>query len=735
MSFLNGILAFGAAAFVVPLIIHILNRSRFRSIQWGAMHLLDSIVRVNHRRFRIEQLILLLVRCAIPAVLAFCLARPLLTGWRDLAGDAPVSAVILLDTSYSMDASSGGGRHFDQAIQEAIAILENMSRGSEVSVIQTGGRPTPVFDQPVFDPPLMIERLREIQGGFGASQMPESLELAMATLANMSHVRRELIVISDFQSSDWPEKSDPFYKQINKAIEDAAIQPVASLIHIGEECFGNVSVDAIEISSGAVGVAQDVLVRVRIENHGTTEYEKARVALMLDGVEASVSQVDLEPQGTTQAVFTCQFDSPGSHVITVELAVDDPLATDNRLSAAINVWNQIDVLLVDGAPSAQPLQGETDFLSVALTPFTLGRFRLTDLVVTKSINPPLLKAEALKNVRVVVLANVEKLEPQQVTDLNQYVHGGGSLLLFAGDRLDVNWYNESLYADNAGLLPAPFLNTVGVDQADGLSGAGGVVSADGGESVAANAGRIVAQHFDHPALELFNDPANGDLSTAEIRRWYRFGDLPDGANVMARLSSGDPLLVEKEVGEGLVIQVATACDADWSDLPLRPVFVPLMQQLVASMASRVAPPQNIATGEPVISVFRGEVSDAPLSLTTPIGERLTVQLQNQEGRGVARFVDTQRPGVYTLTGPDAQPIHYVAQSSRDESKLSVLEDDDIRDVAEPLQAVAVRSAKEYLRRDRNWRHGREVWKFLLALVLVLMFAELILQQRFARARA
>ena len=167
MTFLNGILAFGAAAFAVPLIIHILNRSRFRTIQWGAMHLLDSIVRVNHKRFRIEQLILLLVRCAIPVVLAFCLARPVLTGWRDLAGDAPVSAVILLDTSYSMDATSAEGKHLDLAVEQAIMVMQAMSRGSEVSVIQTGGRPTPVFDQPIFDPPLMIERLRQLDRRFG----------------------------------------------------------------------------------------------------------------------------------------------------------------------------------------------------------------------------------------------------------------------------------------------------------------------------------------------------------------------------------------------------------------------------------------------------------------------------------------------------------------------------------------------------------------------------------------
>ena len=80
MTFLNGVLAFGALAFAIPLFIHIFNRSRFRTVQWGAMHLLESVIKVNHRRFRIDQLILLLVRCAIPVLLALSLARPVLTG-------------------------------------------------------------------------------------------------------------------------------------------------------------------------------------------------------------------------------------------------------------------------------------------------------------------------------------------------------------------------------------------------------------------------------------------------------------------------------------------------------------------------------------------------------------------------------------------------------------------------------------------------------------------------------
>ena len=167
MTFLNPALAFGAAAFVIPLIIHILNRNRFKTVEWGAMHLLESVIKVNHKRFRLDQLILLFVRCAIPALLAMCLAQPVLTGAKLLEGDAPVSLIVLLDTSYSMDAADPAGTRFDAAIDAACKIVGAASRGSQIAVIQTGGRPTPLFDQPVFHPESVVRRLKQLDAGFG----------------------------------------------------------------------------------------------------------------------------------------------------------------------------------------------------------------------------------------------------------------------------------------------------------------------------------------------------------------------------------------------------------------------------------------------------------------------------------------------------------------------------------------------------------------------------------------
>ncbi|MEZ6132819.1 MAG: VWA domain-containing protein [Planctomycetaceae bacterium] len=758
MTFLNATLLFGSLAAAVPVILHLLNRSRFRRIEWGAMHLLEAVIKVNHKRFQFEQWLLLLVRCAIPVLLAMCLARPVLTGNSLLAGTSPVSLVILLDNSYSMDATAAGVSRFEQAVAAAVAIVRNTTPGSEVSVIQTGGIPTPVFDQPIFDGEAMIRRLKTLKGGYGASDMHQSLNAAFATLAGMTHARRELVVISDFQPSDW-ERRDIMAATIQQQFAAMNVKPVLSLLKVGENVTGNVSVESLNFAHRPLGVGEPLFVRANLKNHGPVAVDNVRVTLTVDGQEAGVSQVSLAANGQTQTLFTVAFETAGSHVMQVDAATSDSLETDNVSAAAVMILDQINVLLVDGDPSSQPLKGETDFLSVALTPYSFGRMKLSDLVKTTTVTADKLTAEVLADARVVVMANVPKLKDDRLSILQEFVSDGGSLLVCPGNRIDTRWYNDKLVTESR-LLPAAFGTPKGIINDQGQSA------------------HIVAQHFDHPALEFFNEPANGDLSTAEIRQWFELktdSDLRSGfleeksqryrttqlsdveplPAVLARLDNGDPLLVEQTFGEGVVIQMATSCDADWSDLPMRPFFVPLMQQLVTTMATQFTPPGNIRTGEPAVAVFSTssveregdqspddgslppadfDESGRSLSITTPDGARRSLMPTRQGRRMVARFEGTQQPGVYSMTALDGRSIHFVAGTSREESRPGMLDEEHMTTLAADTQASVVATADEYLEQDRLRRHGQDVWKYVLLAVLAFMFLELVMQQRFSRVR-
>lgn len=433
-----------------------------------------------------------------------------------------------------------------------------------------------------------------------------------------------------------------------------------------------------------------------------------------------MAQVRLGPREKGQVLFTHVFDTAGSH--TVEVVADaDSLKADNSYLASIPVRDKVPVLLVNGDPSVEPLKGETDFAEIALQPFSAtGKVALADLIATKVVRPENLDAAAITSAAVVILANVRQLNDGVLRTLEEFVRNGGGLLIFPGNRLDASWTNGALFMDSKGLLPMA-IGPLGGDLKEGAASVG-----------------IVAQRFDHPALDLFNDPRNGTVSDAAIRMWLRLKE-PTAASanaptVLARLTTGDPFLTEKEFGDGRVIQCAVPCDADWSNLPMRPFFLPLLQRLSIYLASTVFPPRNLDVSKPLVAFLPAADGGKNAALTLPDGTTREVPVLKKAARGVVEFGQTQQPGLYTLTAPSGSLTHFVVNTSRRESDLQKLTPAEIADFASTHQVALVRSGAEYKQLDRTRRFGSEFWRPLLGLLLAFLFLELFLQQRFARVR-
>ena len=726
MTFLNQLLMWGGLAFAVPLMIHLLNRSRFRTVDWGAMHLLESVVKVNHRRLRLEQLLLLLVRCLIPIVLAACLARPVLTGSGTLEGTAPVSMVVVVDNSYSMDTESTQGSRLEQALRSASEIIEGTQKGSEISVLFSGSTPTKLLDGPAFDSTVVTRRLAEHQGGMGAADYEGTLSEALSLLGEMSHARRELVVISDFQSKDW-DSLEGVETSAREMIASSEVPIHLTFLPVGEVVEDNVSVESLEYSRRAIGVGQLLNLRVHLRKWGRVGTGTQNVQLRVDGEVRGQAQVELPGDSTTQVLFPIRFETAGSHVVEVELVGDDRLPSDNVLKASIDVWGVMEVVLVDGAPASEPLKGETDFLSIALTPLTLGRLPLADLVQTQVVDATAINAQLLENARVVVLANVSRLNESQLESLQSFVARGGALLVSLGDRTDLNWYNERLF--DAGLLPRRLVSLQGV----------------GGESQPDTRAitRVISQNFEHPALVFFNDPQQGDLSTASVRRWYTTAEEDRGSedttSVMAWLGTGDPWLVEKMYGRGSVVLMTTACDADWSDFPLQPVYVPLMQQLVTTLAATAIPPRNIDVGQPAIAVLEplkeGDAEIDQALVFMPSGKQRAVSVETDGARRQIRFDATQQPGVYELTTPEGELLHFVARTTAEESDPRLMNQEEVQRKAQDFGGQVIASSAKYVAEDHLRRHGREIWKYLLLLLVGLLGIEIFFQQRFSGVKS
>ncbi len=716
MTFLNFILLGGLAAAGIPILIHLLNRNRFKVVRWGAMHLLDTAFRINQRRLRIEHWLLLFVRCLIPTLLALALARPVIIGASGLFGAAKSSLVLLLDNSYSMDYSGGGTANFTGARDTATNILANIGRGSDASVVLMAGGVAPLLPTPTFDLEQLQKLLVGVDAGFGTANVPDAMGTAAGLLATMSNPYRELIVVSDFQRVSWSEGEAPARARLATMLKKQDPQPRLTFIQVGEEGRDNVAVEALDFSRLVFGVGQTMQLRATIRNYGERTYPELRVQFFADGVEKTVSQINLGVREQQQVLFSHAFDSAGSHVIEVR-ADADALKADNFLQASVPVWDRVPVLVLNGDPHPEPLRGETDFLEAALQPFAKTKADLTDLITTRVITPAQFTSDALAQTRVVVLANVSSLTDQQVHWINEFVRDGGGLLIFPGDRVSMDWYNRSF--STTGLLPLP------------------LAALAGSLDAAAPAAKIVGEHYTHAALEMFNDPRNGSLAEAEIKVWFKLRETRPGRdaslNVLAQLSSGDPFLVEKNHGAGRVILCATACDADWGNLPLRSVYLPLVQRLVTYLASTVFPPRNVEVGKPLAAFLPRTDAGQKAYLTDAAGVKHELAVVAKGARGLVEFTKTQRPGLYALNPPDGSTIHFVVSTSRQESDLEQLKEPEQQAVAKSMGATLVKSWKEWKTLDKTRRFGTELWRPLLWAVLALLLGELVLQQWLTRS--
>jgi len=718
MNWLNAGLLFGVAAGAIPIIIHLFHKSRFKIVKWGAMHLLEAVLRTNQKRVKMEQWILLAIRTLIPILLALAMARPLWTGSKQLLGESRSSTVVLLDNSYSMDAARSGTTNWSVARAEATNLVGGLRNGSEAYVMLMGQGGGGVIDTPTVDLSRVTQVLAKTNAGYGAAHVPAALDFSASTLERMHEPVRQVVMMTDFQRVSFDATELPLLNNAIDRLQKLSNPPSITFWDVGQDVKENVAIESLDFSRLMVGVGQKIQIRVNLRNYGDANHPDLRVMLKVDGKDKTASQVNLGPQAKAQVLFTQSFDTAGSHVVEVSTEAD-ALAADNTFLASIPVRDRLPVLLVDGAPGASPddMKAETAYLQIALSPFAAGKVELSDLIEAKTIPVESLNAKMLADAQAVVLANVRKLGDDQLKALEDYVKTGGGLLLFPGDKTDATWWNGAF----AKLAPLP------------LGGIAGDLK-EGAPSVS-----VTQERYQNAALELFNDPRNGTVSEAAIKVWFKMrapdktGGVEDPV-VLARLDSGDPFLAEKPFGKGRVIACATACDADWSNLPARPSYLPLVQRLCVYLASNVYPPRNLEIGQNLVSFLPVETAGKKAMLTGPDGIPVDVPIAKRDERGVVEFGPVRAPGLYTLVPPGGGPLHYVFNADRKESDLARLTEKEISDLAQAHGIPVVRSATEYRSLEHKQRYGSELWKYLLWGLLAFLFLELIVQQIFARSR-
>jgi hypothetical protein len=718
--FLSPLLAWGMLLGIIPFVIHLLNRRRFRRVEWAPMRHLKLTIRRNRRRIQIEQLLLLLLRIALPVLLFLFLARPLLNptgleGW--FVGGGRASQIVLIDDSLSMGYAGGGPPAFQRAREVAGAILTAARPQDRCTLVATSTPRTPVFHE------VEGGRREELAGDALALPISEShaswptvLEGFDEVLQSCTYPTRTVTIITDLRKSGWNTGVEP----VTRRWSEQGVR--VRVVDVGADEVANVALESLVPLDRTILAAAETHWEAVIRNDSPRVLNRVKAILRVDDRPTEVLLPEIPPHQVARVPLTVRFPSQGMHDLSLQLP-EDELAGDNQRWAAVPVKDTLLIRLVDGEPSSEPFGSEVDYLAAPLS-IGVGDAEAWRVEVAQEEN---FLAPRLEPADVLVLANVAAPTPEQARTLAQLVRGGTGLLIFTGGKLDTGLYNERLYRSGDPLLPLPL--KAQVDET-----IRGLVIEPVRPSPIEKLLGLKPSALERVSVRQFmavEQPAVDDGSVRVLARW----------NDPAR----SPAIVERVVGEGRVLLWTTTADRAGNDWPIEPSFVLAVREAVRGASRPTSWAHTVIAGERPRRVVHSNQAIVNVRLTPPGGgepKALAAVAIDDRASGdptpasAIDLSDTRRAGLYRLAwdeGPlGTQQDLFASNPDPRESALERLTAADLKGLLAPL-AVEVAVAKGD-GTDAFSATGRELWHELAWGLLILLIFEPILASWVGRSR-
>lgn len=716
MSFLNPIMLAGLAAGLVPLILHLLNRSRYRNIDWGAMMFLDGVEPRRHlHSTRLKQWGLLALRSMILALLAVGLARPVIHA-RGLPPTfaGRTAAVLLLDRSASMALNDNGRVRLDLAREAVFQILSpGFHRGDDLWLATLGDGNPNAIARYASDPQEMARFVRDVTVTSGEADVAAGLRKAIELLIRAEAPNREIYLFCDRQSDSWRNVNEAFLRDWQQRLSRLPHAPRLFVVPVGSDDTDNVVVEAIEPLRQPLVTEQPVDIAVRLRNHGTVPRAAKQLTVEIRTVNgtrvARQLPVNLSADQATTVIVPVTFTQSGSNVITARIDAPGTLA-ENELHYSVEVLKDFKALIVDGDEGEGAFQGGADFLKLAIGPPPVSK---RNTAVVTVVRPDAWGPADLRDYRVLVLANVPSVTDTQAEAIQRFVYGGGGLMIAPGDQTRVENYNQLLP-----WLPATLYAPI-AESADGSTKIGSV-------------------ELSHPIFRFLD--GRSDPTPAVVRRY--FPTKPKvGSLTLGSYSNGRPFLFERILGRGRILLMTIPADADWSVLPLTHFFLPFAQSAVRYVAAGPlvdsAIKRNVVLGRPILADFDEPLDARNVVITGPQGRADPSSFAvSQFGiTSQVRYTGAQVPGIYKVSphkDVDAQTVQFVVRTPPAESDLTVLPRERWQWLERELSVERIDPQGGSLAASQEaFRSGIELWLPFLGAVIVLSVVELSATRRWA----
>jgi hypothetical protein len=673
MSFLTPLFFLGVAALAAPILVHLVRRTRARKVQFPALVFVRQVPQRTIRRRTLQNVLLLLLRCLAILLIVIAFTRPFFSGGSSAKETKAAGAtVILVDNSLSMRRNP----LFAEAQKRAEAAVDEARNDEQIALLSFDKRYA-VVNRFTTDKSRLRLAVRTLNAGWDGTDYEQALRGAESLLGEIeTSGPKRIVMISDFQAPGWSQNTATFKLANNTQLTTIDVA--------GNEPAPNVAITNVEARGVVFGQKYLDNLAVHVDNFSDTPRDRVQVDFQINEQTVEKREITLNSRDSRVIEFTGFNLNEGANRCTIDVVSGD-FAPDNRFYFTLRRETPSKALIIESAS-----RGRSDSLHLqsALTTNDDLPFTFT-LKSTGAVDP-----SGLPDYSLVVLNDAGPISGSLADALMKFVEAGGQVIVSTGPRTTTDSFNALQR-----IMPATLREPV---------------QTKAGESVA-----ITNVKFDHPIFEVFQE--SGRLAAAHVIGYFR-SEPAANATVLARFEDGSPALVESRSGKGRVLLFTSSLGPSWNDLPLMPLYLPFIHQMVRYAGARE---ENAWYGLGQTFTVRKEANGQLPPVDTPAGARLAEGRNTPDGD---LLVTARELGFYRLRY-NAQPGFAAVDTDGAEGDFTKLDFGQF--VAGVTGGTGTGEGSEANRNASGEEvEGRQkVWWSLLLLALLLLLAESVLARR------
>lgn len=670
MSFLYPAFLFALAAISIPIIIHLFNFRRYKTVYFSNTKFLREVKEQTDARSRLKHLLVLLCRILAITFLVLAFAQPFIKRGAATETAGRKTAGIFLDNSFSMGQTQGDVPLLEIAKKKAAEIV---SASKDDDLFQLLTNDFEANQQRLIDKQEMLNGIKDVRISPVTKTLDEVIQRQREALAKGSGAK-QAYVISDFQKS---------FSNISQVKPDSTVR--LSFIPLRSREAANIYIDTCWFESPEQVAGQRARLLVRLVNHSNESLENGRLTLKINEEIKAISDFTADPNGMTTDTITYNVTDKGWN--RAELSITDhPITFDDTYYFTYLVAENVHVMVINETTGNQYLDalfGRDSFFVLKSIPFNQLNY-----------------ADLFRN-QFVIINGVKELSSGLSSQLKTFLQQGGSVSIFPDPAADLPSYNLFLSGVNADLISSYSKSpkqVIRVNTRDPLF-------------------RDVFQRF---SQNMTLPKCSGSFSFTKKTR--------TNAEPLLICNDGSPLITKYQAGKGLLYVAAVPLDKDVSDLPLSALFAPMMYNM--AIVHAFANANAYVIGNESMASVNVDLSSDEQVLRLKGNNAEFIPAQRKAGSSVNVFLGNPitQSGFYALEDPAGTIREWFAMNyNRKESDLTFLSNDDLQKLSSPLKVRVITNP------DRNLgavitgqKLGLPLWQVSVIFVLLFIALEIAL---------